>query len=514
MKLRHVLKVSAVSVGFLSLCAAALGQTRIEYVITPKPAPTAEACRTEVAMRLVGVKGNVPLTVQMARWSPGDYHFQEHAKYVQDVKAADARQNTLPVEHPDPNTWTLKPTQSGDVTISYILPNTPPGYFSENVMVAERYAFYNGPATLMYATTARKVPSFVSIVFPTGWTKAVCPLPETPNGADGRSAVYEAPDYDTLADSPIAAGDVVTRTFTALGVPHTMAFFHNHAGTDYDGFATMFKRVVEENARVMGGLPYKQHVVFLDGNGRGGGLEHLNSFRVSIFPGFPAKEGVEFLGHEHFHAWNVKRIRPAVLGPFDYQNAPVTGALWLSEGVTSYYSTLCNLRLGGRTPTQTLGGLAGTSGRVAGARANAKISVDEASRRVFEVAGSTGYKLDYYSAGEVMGLLLDLKIRHESQGKASLDTVMRDLFQRYALPKLGFPEDGIREACIRAGGQSLGPFYDLLTKSTEPWPFAEVLAYAGVTVDTSTRRMRFAIDPQGSAQAVKLREAWVKGIVD
>src|SRR5205085_285956 len=180
---------------------------------------------------------------------------------------------------------------------------------------------------------------------PKGWQKAIAPLDPLPQKETG-TVSFSAPDYDTLADSPVVAGDYETRQFSFADRPHTLVFFGPHQGMNYDSFLPIYQKVVEEENRLMGGPPYKRYVFFIDVNGRGGGLEHLNSHRIAWGKNFPVRFVAGMIAHEFFHLWNVKRIRPAVLGPFDYMNPPHTGNLWFSEGVTEYFAQLSVARAG------------------------------------------------------------------------------------------------------------------------------------------------------------------------
>ena len=197
-----------------------------------------------------------------------------------------------------------------------------------------------------------------------------------------------------------------------------------------------------------------------------------------------------------------------MLGPFDYIDPPKTRNLWFCEGVTSYCGDLSCLRAGLITEEQYLRSIAGTISFLQSNPARKRVTAEQSSYRVWEANNSEGYGgLSYYLKGELMGLCLDLKIRGLTNNHSSLDTVMRDMMARYGLPKPGFPEDGIREACIRAAGPEMGPFYDLLARSTEELPFAECLRFAGILLTPQGMQR----DKNAGAEAVKIGDSWLSG---
>lgn len=495
---------------------AALAQAaplRVAYVLTPFPPRASAEARTVVEMRVTGLLKEKAIRLQMPVWSPGDYHVQNHGRHVRDLRAAGPKGEPLSVTRPDENDWEIETGGANEVTVTYELPNAPPGFFTENVQVKERHAFYNGPATYLYVVGHKNAPATVHIALPEGWQRAITPLdPLPPDSAHPRQIGFSAPDYDTLADAPVLVGDYATREFTHGGRPHILAFFNSHRGLDYDAFVPILQKIVAEQCRMMGGPPYKRYLFFFDVNGRGGALEHLNSARIAWPRSAPVRFVARVAAHEFFHLWNVKRIRPAALGPFDYVKPPRTRNLWFCEGVTDYVAALSVRRAGLESEAEYLAGLSGQINALQAATARRRVTADESSLRVWEANNSSGYGgLNYYLKGHLIGLCLDLKIRGVTNGRAGLDDLMRDLLARYGLPKPGFPEDGIREAVIRIAGPELGPFYDLLCRSTEEMPFAECLRYAGLRLRVSGGQAQIEPDPAASPEAQAIRRVWLSG---
>jgi predicted metalloprotease with PDZ domain len=513
-------KILAVIVALGAALRAQAGPIGIDYTLLPMPPHDGEAAKTRVVIRLTGVKGEKALRFQMPRWSPGDYHLMEHGKYVQAVRVDKDRRaddpNQPQVRQVDPNTWEVSNPNLSSFQISYEIPNLPPGLFSDNVTVRDKYAFYNGPSIYMYVAEHKADPASLHVHLPTGWTTAYTTL--DPIIAENAAATaptldFTAPDYDTLADSPLVAGDFVKRDFKAAGRTHSIIFFDRHAGTDYDSYAPVLEKIATEENRLMGGPPYKRYAFFLDVGGGGGGLEHLNSCRIAWRRSFPVQALAGMAAHEFYHLWNVKRIRPEVLGPFDYVHPPQTHNLWFSEGVTSYYGNLSVKRAGLSNELNYYRQIAGAIGELFSNPDRKKVTADESSYRVWEANNSEGYGgLSYYLKGELMGLCLDLKLRHVTNNRSSLDVVMRNMLARYGLPKPGFPEDGIRDAVIRAGGAEMAPFYDKVARSTEELPFDECLGYAGLKlVNNDYGRYSVEVNTKASPQAQELRRAWLEG---
>jgi predicted metalloprotease with PDZ domain len=340
---------------------------------------------------------------------------------------------------------------------------------------------------------------------PAGW-RVETALPALPTDRVKAIAAFSAPDYDTLADSPLVAADsqgMVVQQFDVDRVPHKIVFFRNPP-TEQAAAALVspIKQIVQAENDIMGGPPYSRYEFLFDVGGGGGGLEHLNSARILLWRGADARGIRSLVSHEFFHLWNVKRIRPAVLGPFDYVHPPRTRNLWFAEGVTEYYAHIALRRAGLTTEAEFFGHWRNAIAAMQSNDARKTVTADDASLRVWESGNSQGFGgLSYYDKGELIGLCLDLKIRKATSGKKSLDDVMRLLLERHNPPKPGYGEDEIRSVVSEVAGQDLSSFYDLLARSTEEMPFAQCLEYVGL--DTSLRPL-----PNASVQQLALRAGW------
>ena len=462
-------------------------RARIAYEIGPR---FGDSPGVTVSLRFDAAPETDSIDVQMPVWSPGDYHVQNFAQYVQNFHAwagSPDDAHPLAVTRPDANTWRIPSGGARTLTVTYALPVTPPGFFSENIQVANRRVFINGPAALLYIVGRKTDSASVTLDLPQGW-QAESPLPVTRSETE-RQAVFSAPDYDTLADSPLLAApaaDLKTLKFMRNGKPHRAVFFDaaNQIANikDYEPILTS---VAQAESEIMGETPYDRYEWFFDVGGRGGGLEHLNSSRIALRPDDTPRRAAVFIAHEFFHLWNVKRIRPRVLGPFDYVHPPRTRNLWFAEGVTEYYARIATRRAGLRTEREFLDHWGEA---LADCRRNPKFletSADDSSLNVWEAGNSKGQGVSYYDKGELIGLCLDLKIRYVTKNRRSLDDVMRLLMQRFAPPKPGYDEDAIRAAVSEVAGMDLSDFYDLLARSAKPMPFAECLGYAGLDAEAN-----------------------------
>lgn len=463
------------------------------------------------------------ISLQMPVWCPGDYHVQNFGKYVQNLQAADALvsrdQRLLPVAHPDVSTWTVQTEGAKRVRVEYALPQMPPGYFSENVFFRPRYVFVNGASALLYLTGHKTAPTRLVAHLPEGW-KAETPLPvyREPTAAlqndllpaqNGHSPAFDAPDYDTLADSPLVmAQQDALETFdlrlddAPMTTYRSVYFGGARPVANAEAINKMLLQIARAETHIMGGAPNQLYEFLLEVNGRGGGLEHLNACRLPFWPGASVEMYAPFVAHEFFHQWNVKRIRPSALGPFDYIHPPRTRNLWFAEGVTDYYAYVAVRRAGLSTESRFLAHWQRAIAGIQHNPARLTVTADQASWRVWESGTSQGDGgLSYYDKGALIGLCLDLKIRHVTNNRRSLDDVMKSLYKQCAPPNPGYGEDDIRATVNKIAGQDLTEFYNLLARSTQEMPFAECLAYAGL--DAELRPL-----PQATPEQIALHKQW------
>jgi predicted metalloprotease with PDZ domain len=465
----------------LSLFASEKNQT-VHYEWSREPAPSLAS----VVTIQVPVDQDTQLTFIMPGWSPGAYTFSEYAQFVEDVTARDVGGSKLTVRKLDERSWRVSVKKASQVSLSYRV-NNPHRAINFSIHDSS-HATVQGPSTFMYVEGRKGEPVTVRYVVPKGWEIATS-LAETPE-ADGY--VYRAPNYDVFVDSPAEIGNLEERSFTVRGVPIEVVMF-GRLDFDQEAFVKMVGQIAEHQVHLFDSVPFEKYVFLFNvgayGAG-GGGLEHLNSTNISLsLPQLQddVRSAANVTAHEFFHLWNVKRIRPAVLGPFDYTQPACTRALWFAEGVTSYYADLTQVRTGlvdeGKflsMQRQQIVALQRNPDRLI-------TSVEQASLKIWE-RGYFHSGISYYNKGQLLGLLLDLRIRRETDNRRSLDDMMRDLNENYAKRGIGYAENELATVAGKIAGADLGDFFSRYVAGVDELPFAEYLSWAGIDFQEENER--------------------------
>jgi predicted metalloprotease with PDZ domain len=316
----------------------------------------------------------------------------------------------------------------------------------------------------------------------------------------GQTNVFSAPDFDILFDCPMLLGKLEVLPFAVGGVHHE---FDGISLGEFDRtkFVSELQRMVQSATTLMGDIPYKHYTFIVAG--RGGGIEHLDETTLpfnssSITNDAGNKKWLSFVAHEYFHNFNVKRIRPLVLGPFDYEHENRTYMLWVSEGFTVYYEWIILRRAGLLDQNDVLNGsggergFRGLSGSIAAyenSPGHLYQSAAESSWKEWDQPSFGGNRngpkltITYYDKGPVLGAMLDLKIRHETQNKKSLDDVMRGLYHEYYQEKQrGFTDREFKKMCESvAGGANLDEVFDY-AYTTKPINYSKYFDYAGLDI--------------------------------
>jgi predicted metalloprotease with PDZ domain len=443
----------------------------------------------EVEMRLRYAATPPPaVELSMPVWTPGSYLVREFQRHVQDFAVADAGGRALPWTKADKNTWRVDAGGARELRVRYSV------YANELSVrtneLTDRRAVWNNAALLMYPEGHINAPSTLRVA-PFGNWKVATGLP----AVAGERHVYRAENFDVLYDSPFLAADFRELSFEVRGVPHRVVF-DGPGNYDPERVRRDVRKVVEASVELMGDVPYRDYtfLVVLAPTGSGG-LEHLNStLLVWRRFGFTAEADwnnfLTLVAHEYFHLWNVKRIRPEPLGPFDYDRENYTRLLWVAEGVTSYYETLLLRRAGLITDRQFLDiqarafqALQETPGRL-------EQSLEEASFDAWikyyrPDENTVNSAVSYYDKGQIVALLLDLEIRRRSDGRRSLDDVMRRLYAEFGKRDRNFsPADFQRLAEAEAGG-SLAEFFDAYVRGRKELDYDAALGAAGLRLDTT-----------------------------
>ena len=479
--------VGIVLLGLAPLAVAAASAPTLHYTLA-MPAP--QTHYFEVRLDCGGF-GPEYTDIKMPVWAPGSYLVREFARHVEGFQAQTASGKELAVEKIDKNTWRVRHPKQPDFRVSYRV------YAFElsvrTSFVDADHGYANGSSVFMYPADNKELPSTLTVVPATGWATVSTALRQAANKG---AFDFTAATYDELADSPLEIGNHKVLNFVANGTPHQVAMFGQYTTDDTKLLADM-KRVCEEAHRVVGQNPLDHYVFIVHNLERGGGgLEHLYSTTLEVSrKTYESEAGMKsFLGlvaHEYFHLWNVKRIRPVALGPFDYDHENYTHLLWVSEGMTEYMANLMTERAGYFTSAQYLDKLAEQIGTVENTPGNKIQSAAEASfdawiRYYRSNENSPNSQISYYDKGEVIGAVLDLMIIEATKGEKHLDDVFRLLYNKYYLGlKRGFSDQEYQDAVAEVAGRRFDDFFRESVYGTKTLDYTTALAYAGLTL-TST----------------------------
>jgi predicted metalloprotease with PDZ domain len=435
-------------------------------------------------------------------WTPGSYLIREFARHLQDVRATGPNGAPLPVQRLDKRTFRVR-ADGQAVTLHYRV------YANELTVrtshLDDSHGYFNGATLFLYTEATRHLEHHVTVEAPAGWRPF--------SALERQGDAFVARDYDELVDSPFEVGPHTPLSFTAAGVPHEVVVWGDSVPEPARLCADL-QRICEAQARLFGGLPMRRYLflLYLTDKGRGG-LEHKASTallfpRASLHNTRGWEDFLTLAAHEYFHLWNVKRVKPRALVPFDYAQENYTTLLWAFEGVTSYYDNLFVLRAGLINPHrylarlgETLSSLHATPGRRVQSLAEASLVSWVKHYRPDE--NSSNSAISYYLKGEVVAALLDLEIRRATQDARSLDDVMRLLWQRHG-DESGVPEDGVEAAASEVAGRDLGPFFDRAIRTTEELDYS-VFSHVGLEVRFRPRES--AADKGGSPPRVKASES-------
>ena len=398
------------------------------------------------------------LTVRMSRSSPGRYAIHEFAKNVYGVVATNSAGDTLEVERPDPYSWKIK-GHDGEVTVHYTLfANRADGTYSQ---VDETHAHLNIPATFMFSKEYEHRPVSVNFDLPEKYNWKVATQLKKESETE-----YSAPNLYYFMDSPIEISDFMMRSFDVNGQSVELALHHNGTETEADQYFEKVKAVVLEEKKVYGELPkfdygkYTFLACYIP-NASGDGMEHRNSTILTSTRSLAdggMDRNIGTVAHEFFHAWNVERIRPDELEPFDFTEANMTGSLWFAEGFTSYYTNLTLCRAGLMSPKDYVEGLDGTFNYVWNSPAHDYFNPIEMSYQAPFVDAATSVDpvnrentfISYYSYGSILGLALDLQLR---ENDLNLDDFMKLMWTKFGKKEIAYEIEDIESTLAEYAGK-------------------------------------------------------------
>ena len=490
------MKTTVLSLLLLALALNVYGQTN-RYTISFDNAVHHEA---EITATFPDLDPG-PLSVRMGRSSPGRYALHEFAKNVYNFKATDSKGKVLEILRPNPYQWDIK-DHDGEVNISYTLfANRGDGTYSQ---IDETHAHLNIPATFMYVNELgnRQIEVDFNPREDLNW-KVATQMPKV------TGHTYTAPNLQYFMDSPTEISDFGQREFVVdnNGSPQTIEFVLHHNGTqaELDTYFEQVKKVVLAEKDVFSQLPQYDYgkYTFLAcymPNVSGDGMEHRNSTILTDREGLAEggmKNNIGTVAHEFFHGWNVERIRPKSLEPFNFDQANMSGELWFAEGFTSYYTNLTLCRAGIISPKDYIEGLKGTFNYVWNSPALQFFNPIEMSYQAPFVDAATSVDpvnrdntfVSYYSYGSVLGLALDLSLR---QNKLDLDDFMKLVWKTYGKQEVPYTLSDLRETLTQYAGKEFGNhFFDRYIHNSDMPNYEELFKSVGVVLKRQTHQPYF-----------------------
>ncbi len=418
-------------------------------------------------------------------WTPGSYLVREHERHVERFEAFDATGRPLPVRKTAKNRWRIEGTPSGAVRYRYVL------YAHElsvrTAFLADDFGFFE-PAALFVALSGReRRPVQVRFELPEGWALR-CVGASAQAGETGR---LRAEDFEALLEQPCLLGPVREDAFEVDGVPHALAYVGRTERWDRPRAVRDVRRIVQAERDLWGGLPYRRYTLLqvLERPRGMSGLEHAEGALLMAPPlamrrPESYRDWLGLVAHELFHAWNVKRLRPAELRHYELQQEQPTSSLWVAEGLTSYYEDLMLVRAGLLDEQTYLKRLSAHIQAVQRRPGRAWQSLAEASWDAWikyyrPDEQSPNATVSYYRKGAVVGWLLDATIREATGGRRSLDDAMRLAWRRFGDGR-GYTPAQFREVLEEVAGRSLRDFYAAYVEGTAELDYGPALRWFGL----------------------------------
>lgn len=466
--------------------------TNLRYEVgADRPALAARRLRVSTTF---DVAGTAPVVLSLPAWTPGAYEISNFSRWVSGFTAT---QNGAPLrwDKLDYDTWRVQPARAGTVTVGFLYRADT----LDNAMSWTRpdFALFNGTNLFLY-------PKGRSLDFSA--TMAVRTEPEhrvvTSMSGGGPSRTFHAANYHELVDMPVFVGrfDVDSETIAGKTVRYATYPVGSVSGQARATAWDQIRRVIPVEVNVFGEVPWRSYTVMqiADSSYQGAsGLEHADS-HVDVLT--PLAIGSAFqpslYAHEIFHAWNVKRLRPADMVPYHYDASQPTPWLWVSEGITDYYADLAEVRGG---VIDAAGFYALTAGKIAEIENTVPFALEDASVSTW-VHPTDGTSYSYYPKGSLAGLLLDIFIREASDNRSSLDAVMRELYQTTYKAGRGFTFTDFWGTVRRAAnGRSFDDFYHRYVDGRDPYPWPDALRTVGLRIERdSAPRLGVSMGPDAT----------------
>jgi predicted metalloprotease with PDZ domain len=443
------------------------------------------------------------LDLSLPTWTPGWYTIENYYRNVLRFSVTGPKGNRLQPIMTRKQTWRVETRGLNAIKVEFDYHATVLAL--NQAKIASDYAFFTGTELFLEPVGHRSSPSTVRFQIPSGW-QIISALKET---AD--PMLFTASDYDNLVDCPTEMGNFDIARFDVEGKPHY--FVATPRGSlsseKTESLTRMLASVAKAQSAIFGGLPYEKYIYFYffsrPESNAAGALEHANAHVA--FARFREPDAlIRTASHEFFHLWNVKRLRPAEMWPYDYSRENETPLLWVSEGFTNYYAMKALYRAGLRNRDQFLESVQAAMDGVEGNSARAYIPPASAS-----VSTWVGYDtpvafgISYYTQGQNLGALLDLSILHDSKARYGLDDVMRQLYLDFYEKGKGFTTEDMISVINHLTGRDYHEFYRRYVWGVEVPPYSEILGYAGYSVDTGSRKSAsLGMQLDGTEQGIKI----------
>lgn len=477
-------------------------QLEIAYSLGMKR-PTTHLLQVEITVKHVT---GPTLRFAMPAWAPGRYAIYDFAKGVQQFTAEGINGRALPWTQPDTQTWVVNTAHSGGtVVVRYrVFANDLTGSFSQ---FDTSHGAINGASVFMYLPGSKPDPLTLTIHPPQGW-KIISGF-----SMSTTQATFHVPNYDILVDTPLEiSSDCWFQDFVEDGKTFRVAIHSYGREPNAAQYRTALvdglKKIVRSEMAMMPKPDFK-HYTFLfhfdPGIPMGDGMEHLNSTDIIVRGSLSAgglSQALETAAHEFFHLWNVKRLRPVGLGPFNYSGPVYTRALWFVEGITTYYCYVNLMRSGIWSRQKFLNRLVDEVETLQDSPGRKLMSAESSSFHAWfydrapqmQETNFANNTISYYNKGALLGMLLDLEIRDATHGRKSLDNVMRLMYREYYespattyyLHGRGYTEKDILKAVDQVSGADFSAFFQKYVAGTIPLPYNEILAKAGLALHSET----------------------------
>lgn len=428
------------------------------------------------------------LDLSLPTWTPGWYTVENYGKNLLRFTIKDEKGRRLPFTMSKKQTWNVVTRGIKQIRIEYDYVATILAL--NQAKITKDFAFFTGIELFLQPEGHRSTPSTLQFRIPAGW-KLITPLKATDDPMK-----FIAADYDTLVDAPAQMGNFDLTTFEVDGKPHY--FVANPAGAfsaeKTKQFTDMLAKIALTQKQIFGDLPYDKYVYYYffspPESNASGALEHLNSFVAFAPPGDVARpeQLIWTASHEFFHLWNVKRFRPAEMVPYDYSRENETPLLWVSEGLTNYYENVSVYRAGLATEAEFLAQAAGAAAGIENNEARKYISPANASVSTWVGYDSpVAFGISYYTAGENLGSLLDLSIRNDTDGRSSLDDVMRALYNDFYKKGKGFTTADMIAIINRLTKKDYNDFFARHIFDVQVPDYDRIFGYAGLQLKKEPR---------------------------